>query len=69
MNIRQAIPTDREVLLDVWLRSVRATHTFVPEEDIQSIVAHAVVGVEVVVATDWTGMWAFRDITFLRPVQ
>lgn len=35
MNIRRAIPTDREVLLDIWLRSVRATHTFVSETDIQ----------------------------------
>src|SRR6516225_3168809 len=38
MDIRRAIPTDREVLVDVWLRSVRATHTFVSEEDIQSMV-------------------------------
>ena len=38
MNIRKAIPTDREVLLDIWLRSVRATHTFVSEEDIQSFI-------------------------------
>jgi len=38
MNIRQAIPTDRGVLLDIWLRSVRATHTFVSEEDIQFFV-------------------------------
>jgi putative acetyltransferase len=38
MNIRPALPTDREVLLDVWLRSVRTTHTFVPEEDIQSMI-------------------------------
>ena len=37
MEIRRAIPTDREVLLDIWLRSVRATHTFVSEEDIQSM--------------------------------
>ena len=37
MDIRRAIPTDREVLLDVWLRSLRATHTFVSEEDIQSM--------------------------------
>src|SRR5262245_40234613 len=35
MNIRRAIPTDREVLLDIWLRSVRATHTFLSEDDIQ----------------------------------
>jgi putative acetyltransferase len=38
VNIRRAIPTDCEVLLDIWLRSVRATHTFVPEEDIQSMI-------------------------------
>ena len=38
MDIRRAIRTDREVLLDVWLRSVRATHTFVSEEHIQSMV-------------------------------
>src|SRR5262245_11812563 len=35
MKIRQALPTDRDVLLDIWLRSVRATHTFLSEEDIQ----------------------------------
>jgi hypothetical protein len=34
MDIRRAILTDREVLLDVWLRCVRATHTFVSEEKI-----------------------------------
>jgi putative acetyltransferase len=34
MDIRRAIPTDREVLLEVWLRSVRATHAFVSDEDI-----------------------------------
>jgi putative acetyltransferase len=37
MEIRRAIPTDREVLPDIWLRSVRATHTFVSEEDIRSM--------------------------------
>src|SRR3954462_4629081 len=36
MNIRRAIATDREILLEIWLRSVRATHTFLSEEDIQS---------------------------------
>jgi putative acetyltransferase len=36
MSIRRATPTDREVLLDIWLRSVRATHTFLAEADIQS---------------------------------
>jgi putative acetyltransferase len=38
MDIRRAIPTDREVLLDVWLRSVQATHRFVSDEDIQSMI-------------------------------
>ena len=38
MDIRRALPTDREVLLDIWLRSVRATHTFVSEEDIPSMI-------------------------------
>ena len=37
MEIRRAIPTDREVLLDIWLRSVRATHTFVSEEEVRSM--------------------------------
>src|SRR5262245_16535316 len=37
MNIRQAVPADRDILLDIWLRSVRATHTFLTEEDIQSL--------------------------------
>jgi putative acetyltransferase len=36
MNIRPAMPTDREALLEVWLRSVRATHKFLTEEDVQS---------------------------------
>src|SRR5262249_45241893 len=36
MNIRRALPNDRDTLLDIWLRSVRATHTFLSEADIQS---------------------------------
>jgi len=38
MNIRRAIATDREILLDVWLRSVRATHTFVADADIEDMI-------------------------------
>jgi putative acetyltransferase len=37
MIIRKALPADRDTLLDIWLRSVRATHTFLTEEDIQSL--------------------------------
>ncbi len=36
MNIRRAMPADHEMLLEIWLRSVRATHTFLSENDIQS---------------------------------
>jgi putative acetyltransferase len=38
MHIRRGIATDRELLFDIWLRSVRATHTFVSEADIQSFI-------------------------------
>ena len=37
MTIRQALPNDRNALLDIWLRSVRATHTFLTEDDIHSL--------------------------------
>jgi putative acetyltransferase len=36
LQIRHGRPEDRPVLFDVWLRSVEATHAFVPEADIQS---------------------------------
>jgi putative acetyltransferase len=35
-QIRPARPQDSEVLIDVWLRSVRATHSFVSDADLQS---------------------------------
>jgi putative acetyltransferase len=35
MKIRRGLPSDADVLLDIWLRSVRPTHTFLSEEDIQ----------------------------------
>src|ERR1700724_2707528 len=36
-TIREAVPSGRDTLLDIWLRSVRATHTFLTEEDIQAL--------------------------------
>ena len=39
MNIRRAVPTDGETLVDIWLRSVRATHSFLSEQDIESLLA------------------------------
>ena len=35
--IREAAISDREAILDVWLRSVRATHAFLTEEHIQAL--------------------------------
>jgi putative acetyltransferase len=37
MKIRKSLPADRDALLDIWLRSVRATHRFLSEDDIQSL--------------------------------
>lgn len=37
MQIRTAQPGDHKRLLEVWLRSVRATHRFLTEDDIQSL--------------------------------
>ena len=37
MTIREALPEDRDTLVRIWLRSVRATHTFLSEDDIQSL--------------------------------
>ena len=37
MHIRPASVADRDGLLDIWLRSVRATHTFLAEDDIQAL--------------------------------
>jgi putative acetyltransferase len=37
VTIRRAEPEDSDVLVDVWLRSVRATHAFLTEQDIVSL--------------------------------
>ena len=34
-TIREACPDDVSALVELWLRSVRATHTFLSEEDVQ----------------------------------
>jgi putative acetyltransferase len=33
----KAEPSDQETLLDIWLRPVKATHTFLTEQDIQAL--------------------------------
>lgn len=37
MTLREALPEERVRLLDLWLRSVRATHRFLTETDIQAL--------------------------------
>jgi putative acetyltransferase len=37
VTIRRAGPDDVEAILDVWLRSVRATHTFLTEADVEEL--------------------------------
>jgi putative acetyltransferase len=38
-TIRRSTSDDREALFDIWLRSARATHTFVSDDDLQSLIA------------------------------
>jgi putative acetyltransferase len=40
LTIRSASPIDRPALLEIWLRSVRATHAFLSEEEIQGLLPH-----------------------------
>jgi putative acetyltransferase len=37
MTIREAVAGDHDTLMDIWLRSVKATHTFLTEQDIQAL--------------------------------
>ncbi|WP_421794152.1 acetyltransferase [Hydrocarboniphaga effusa] len=38
MSIRKAQPEDHPVLLNIWEQSVRASHDFLSEQDIQSLI-------------------------------
>jgi len=40
MNIRRATDSDSQVIVDIWLRSVRVTHTFLSEPEIQALLPH-----------------------------
>lgn len=37
IDIRRASPAERELLLGIWQRSVRATHAFVTEDEIRTL--------------------------------
>lgn len=53
MSIRRADPKDRDELLDIWLRSVRATHTFLSADDIAFFTPY----VREYLASDATDLW------------
>lgn len=60
MNIRKVMAGDREMLLDIWLRSVRATHAFVSAPDIESMIPQvrgylAAIDADIWVACDESG--------------
>lgn len=57
MEIKRAVTSDREVLLDVWLRSVRATHAFVSEKEIRSLLPQ----VRHYLASSESVIWVVRD--------
>jgi putative acetyltransferase len=53
MRIRRARPTDRETLLDIWLRSVHVTHAFLSPDDIRTLTPQ----VREYLASDATEFW------------
>lgn len=57
VQIRRAVPDDRDALFDIWLRSVRATHTFVSESDIESFIPL----VREYLASTETELWVLTD--------
>jgi putative acetyltransferase len=37
VEFRRSLPSDQDVLVDIWLRSVRATHKFLTDENIEHL--------------------------------
>jgi putative acetyltransferase len=57
MHIRRAKASEREILLEIWLRSVRATHHFVPAQEIDSMIPD----VRSYLASEATQFWVATD--------
>jgi len=53
----RATASDREVLFDVWVRSVRSTHTFVSEDDMHAFIPL----VQKYLASDGSDFWILRS--------
>jgi putative acetyltransferase len=60
MTIRPASPGDADTLVSIWLRSVRATHTFLTEADIEALLP--AVRDELGTPTDLE-LWVLEDAT------
>jgi putative acetyltransferase len=57
IHIRRATPADRDDLLDIWLRAVRATHGFVSADDVRDMTPQ----VRDYLAADATEFWVVAD--------
>jgi putative acetyltransferase len=56
-RIRRATAADRDRLVEVWLRSVRATHAFLDEQDVQDLLP---VVRDVVLAGEALELWVLE---------
>jgi putative acetyltransferase len=60
MDIRKRVPADNAVLVEIWLRSVRETHAFLREQDIEKLYPQVrdtyLPGVDVWVSEDDKGL-------------
>ena len=57
MYIRRATHSDRDILLDIWLRSVQETHTFVSPDDVTSMIPQ----VREYLGSDDAELWVICD--------
>ena len=57
MEIRKALPADGDTLFDLWLRSVRATHSFVSAEDLEAMMPQ----VRAYLSAADSGLWVAHD--------
>ncbi len=57
MTTRRAVPADGRTLVDVWLRSVRATHAFLSEADIQALLP----GAERYLTASGAALWEWME--------
>ena len=64
MKIRPALASDRDALVDIWLASVRATHRFLAEGEIQALLP-IVRGVVLEVLEVWVLEAGDRPIGFM----